>query len=220
VMVRFNDSIMFARRARVVNGGRNGLLLILQDGQIVSGESNQKPGMVRFSELRLPAPNDQGVVPPTQARRENNRQSLNILFATALQSANSQDRLAARSGLAARFAAAFAMPLLPFLAIGLGIPPKRQSGALGIGLGLITVVAFVQGIHAFEDSALPSAPLSIALIWAGLASISYWSWRCHTELGPGYIEERLNHIVQPILDRVAGAMSMATKSQKRAADFA
>lgn len=203
VMVRINDNTMFAQSARIVNGGRNGLLLILQNGQLVTADTSRKPGVVDFAELRLPAPNDQGLVSPKQTRRRNNRQSLNVLLSKAAHNVDSVDRQAARSGLAARFAAAFALPLLPLLATGLCIPPKRQAGALGIGLGLLVVVGFVQGIDAFEDSTSATAPLMIGFIWTGLALFSGWSWRVYAKNGPGYLEGRLSRWFQPILDRLA-----------------
>jgi hypothetical protein len=64
-------------------------------------------------------------------------------------------------------------------------------------------VLFVQGVHAFENSASPAAPPTIALIWAGLALVSGWSWRSHATHGPGYVEGRLNHWFQPIFKKLA-----------------
>jgi lipopolysaccharide export system permease protein len=191
VMVHSARFTAFAQSARAINGGRRGLLIILRDGQIISVEAGGKLKIVRFDQMYFPVRSESPIVTAAPTRGESNRQYLGELIDQAVQSQIGDDRDAARSALAARLAAALALPLLPLLAIGLCVPPKRQTGALGIGLGVIAIVAFVQAIHAFEDSTAPSAPLAIALLWATLALISYWSWLCHTNGGPGFIEDRL-----------------------------
>jgi lipopolysaccharide export system permease protein len=212
VMVRSDKYTAFARTAQTVNGGHNGLLIILQDGQIVTDEESHKPSIVYFKELRLLVSTDGQILAKMPSHRDSSRQFIDQIMSRAMQDGHSEVSLAARSALAARLAAALALPLLPFLAIGLCIPPKRQSGALGIGLGVILLVAFIQGIHAFEDSATATGALTIALIWTGLALVSFWAWRGHILHGPGHVEGLLHRIYQPALERLAKLLAAGTNT--------
>lgn len=220
VLVRTDTFILFARGAEAVNGGRDGLLLVLNQGQLVIDHGSSKPEIVDFEEIRLPVKNFEDISDNPLSRRKSNRISIDQLFWAAVQIASSEDREAARSALAARFAAAFALPLLPFLAIGLSIPPKRQTGAIGIGLGILAVVTFVQAVHALEDSVSPTAPAIIGLIWLALATISFWSWHWHTRHGPGYIEGMLSRWFQPVFERLATLLSARRKYSRQNADVA
>lgn len=220
VLVRANDYAVYARSARAINGGRDGLLVILQDGQLVREKSGQLPSVVRFTEFRLPLPNNRPMQANGTTLRDSNRIYFDQLWRTATKGAGQYERYSARSAIAARLGVALALPLLPFLAIGLSIPPKRQTGAFGIGFGILALVIFIKAVHGLEPSASPNAVWQIALLWCGLASVSFWSWRMHVDRGPGYLEGRFTHVLRPAFDRLAAFLSFSWTAETPSAGIA
>ncbi|WP_163362465.1 LptF/LptG family permease, partial [Escherichia coli] len=56
--------------------------------------------------------------------------------------ASDEDREASRSAFHFRLAEVASMFLLPFLAVALGVPPKRSTSALGVFLSIVMIVTY------------------------------------------------------------------------------
>jgi hypothetical protein len=85
-------------------------------------------------------------------------------------------------------------------ALGLSVPPKRQSSAFGIGIGVIILVCFIQAAHAIEATASNSSLLQFILLWGVLAAITGFVWRCYVVRGPGFVEDKLHRLVLLIIN--------------------
>jgi hypothetical protein len=120
----------------------------------------------------------------------NARRSIGELSALAAVTGSSNIGLAARAGLSARVVSALLIVLLPFLALAVAIPPKRQTGALGIGIGFGAIIAFIQIVGAIEDAAKPTAPLQLLLLLLVMATSIFLAVRLHNVKGAGYLETR------------------------------
>ena len=197
VMVKFDKMTVFAKSGVAINHGQRGILLILDKGQALMADSQDRVRLTVFARMQLQLTNDSPLSKPATTRQSNARRSLPVLYQIATSPNPSPENADARAGLGGKIVIAMAVPLLPLLALGLSVPPKRQASAIGIGLGMVILVGFVQVAHALEERASTAALLQFALLWVLLAVISISVWRYHNANGPGQLEAKLNRLAGP-----------------------
>lgn len=200
VMVKSDGLNIFARSAHVQNGGVAGISVTLENGQMLREREGALPQVADFETARVILPAKTPSSPRNGWRQSASEYSLDDLVSKAVRPG--PERSHALAAVAARLAIICALPLLPFLAIGLAIPPQRQTSAFGIGVGIVTLVLFIQFAHAIEGGASQFAPLQALVLWAGLVLFTAWSWRAHLKEGPGYIEGRLSQLLLPWAKRL------------------
>jgi lipopolysaccharide export system permease protein len=186
-----------ARNGRVTNGGRDGVLLRLADGHIIITKSGGRLEVASFRTMAMPV---QLLAPKTvrgTARHRNDRLILGDLIAAAVDGRTGADRNAARAALGGRFASAAFIVLIPFFGFALGIPPKRSTSALGLGAGILLIVAFVQITVAIEDRANALAPLLQLMSFIGFALAALFMFRFQRSQGLGAIEAALLSVSRP-----------------------
>lgn len=135
VTVTAHSALVFASPAR------DFLVLRLDQGALVSAPpGGAVPRVLSFDhhDLRLPLPNAAGF----RSRGTGRYQELTLpeLSRKLRGHPPARVRAAARAELHFRLAQAAAMFVLPLLALGLGIPPKRSTSALGLFLAVPLVV--------------------------------------------------------------------------------
>lgn len=191
LFLRNRNLTVAARDGRVINGGRDGVLLRLADGHVIASKAGGRLEVAAFKTMAMPV---QLLVPkPVRgtARHRNDRLMLGDLINVAVDGRTSGDRRAARAAIGGRFVTAAFIVLIPFYGFALGIPPKRSTSALGLGCGVLLIVGFVQGIVAIEDSALALAPLIQILILLGFAVAVFILFCFQRTQGPGAIDAAL-----------------------------
>jgi lipopolysaccharide export system permease protein len=200
IMVKIEEMTVFAKSGVAINHGHGDIILILKQGHAISVDSKGRHHVITFEQMRLRFSKEREQ--PSGAmtvRQMNDRRSLYELYQNATESGSAREKIEARAGLAGRLVAAFAIPILPLLALGLSVPPKRQNSAFGIGIGVIILVCFIQAAHAIEETASNLCLLQFTLLWVALAAITGFVWRCHVVYGPGFVEGKLHWLVQPII---------------------
>lgn len=215
VMVRNDGDILFARSARLLNGGSSGILLILADGQIVRNTGGNRYHVVDFAHARLPLARDLAVPASISARHRNARRSIDRLFELGFKTRASGEAAAASASFAARITFALLTLALPFLALALAIPPKRESGAIGIGVGIVLIILFIQIANAIEESAASTAVLEFALLLAAMTLAAVAAWRIHAVEGPGQIERKLQQWLAPVRLPLAALYGMARRNAEK-----
>ncbi len=197
LFLRNPDLTVAARAGRVINGGRDGVLLRLSDGHIVVTRSGARPEIASFRALAMPV---QLLAPKRvrgTARHRNDRLMLGDLIRAAVSGRTGAERNAARAALGGRFVTAAFIILIPFFGFALGVPPKRSTSALGLGAGILLIVGFVQAVVAIEDSAHALAPLFQLMIVFGFALAALALFRFQRSQGPGAIEAALLSASRP-----------------------
>lgn len=197
LFLRNHNMTVAARDGRVINGGRDGVLLRLADGHVIASKQSGRLEMASFQTMAMPiqllAPKSVG----ENARHRNDRLMLGDLIRTAADGPIAAERTAARAALGSRFVTAAFIVLIPFFGFAFGIPPKRSTSALGLGCGILLIVGFVQAIVAIEDSAHSLAPLFQLMTLIGFALAAFVLFRFQRSQGPGAIEAALMSASRP-----------------------
>ena len=100
------------------------------------------PRVLTFTSHDLPIP-----LPKYETFRDQGTTNLELTLPRLVQigsdpKADKMERATSRSAFHYRIVEVTTMFLLPFLALALGVPPKRSSSALGIILGIVMIVAY------------------------------------------------------------------------------
>lgn len=192
VFVKSGKHSVFARRAFAVNVGQKGISLTLRDGNISYARANGGFSLAHFGSLELPLSLNETAKSGGSARHRNDRIVLHRLIERL--SSIEPDRSAIAAALGTRLIMAASIPLLPVLALLLGVPPKRTSTAWGLGGGIAVIVCFIQISVAIEEYALPSCNVHQAVLLIALAAFTGWLKHYQTRHGPGSVEARLDRI--------------------------
>ena len=188
-----------AREGRVINGGHQGVLLRLFDGHVVAARPGGRFEIWSFQAMAMPMQLIAAKPVRTTARHRNDRLVLGDLLRAASQAQATPGRDAARAALGSRFATAAFIALIPLFGFALGVPPKRSTSALGLGLGILLIVGFVRAIVAVEDDAHATAPLFQLAILLGFAGLAAAMLHVQSRRGPGAIEAMLVAASRPAL---------------------
>lgn len=198
LLVQSRGLTVAAREGRVINGGAEGVLLRLSEGHVVAARRGGRADVSSFRTMAMPvqlvAARPHHVTP----RHRNDRLMLNALWRAALEDRGGPERAEARAALGTRFVTAAFIALVPLFGYVLGVPPKRSTSALGLGLGILLIVAFVRAIVAIEDRAMTLAPLFQLAILLGFACLAFAMLRVQSRGGPGTIEAMLVSANRPL----------------------
>lgn len=154
--------------------GRN-VILALRNGQQLRFNERGEPQVLSFDNFTMQLP----LVGPARLLRARggDERELN-LFELARQSANPRSVIPRETLLAelyGRLARALALPLLPLLAVPLGLSAKRSGRAPGILVGGLLLLAFhhlVQLGEGFAETGRASPAMAIGLPFFGFAAIA------------------------------------------------
>ena len=197
LLVQSRSLTVAARKGKVINGGHEGVLLRLFDGHVVATRANGRLEVTSFQAMAMPIELMAAKPVHMTLRHRNDRLMFGDLWRAASHARTGTERAAARAALGNRFVTAAFITLVPLFGFALSVPPKRSTSALGLGLGILLIVGFVQTIVAIEDAAHPLAPLfqvAVLLVFAGLA---FAMLRIQTRRCPGAIEAALETASRP-----------------------
>lgn len=196
VFVQTRQFSVFARSAIAKNAGRKGILLTLFDGHITHPKADRQMSIARFGLLELPLSAKERAESNRTARHRNDRIVLHGLIERLYSTWPAREGIAAAIG--TRLITAAAIPLLPLLALMLGVPPKRTGAALGLAVGIVLILGFVQISVAIEDSASSSCNAQQAALLLAFAATTGWLKHYQTRHGPGAIEAGLDRHAQSV----------------------
>lgn len=197
LLVQSRSLTVAAREGRVINGGREGVLLRLFDGHVVATRARGRLEVTSFQAMAMPIELMAAKPVNMTPRHRNDRLLFGDLWRAATYVRAGTERAAARAALGNRFVTAAFIALIPLFGFALGVPPKRSTSALGLGLGILLIVGFVQTIVAIEDAAHPLAPLFQVAILLGFACLALAMLRAQSRRGPGAIEAMLVSATRP-----------------------
>ena len=173
VLIRRGATTMAAETARVVADGRGGIALLLGPGVSVERRTDGSARRVHFRRLTL-----RGRPPIIDLVPGNLRHRLDRLGGIALatlvrETAATPVREAAFAALSARVDAAWFCLLLPWIAVAVGVPPRRQAGGAAMLVGILLIVLHLETTALVEDH-LASHALIATLVhvlgWTGIAA--------------------------------------------------
>lgn len=197
LLVQSRSLTVAAREGRVINGGHEGVLLRLFDGHAVTARASGYLEVTSFQAMAMPIELVAAKSVHMTPRHRNDRLMFGDLWRAASHASAGPERAAARAALGSRFVTAAFIALVPLFGFALGVPPKRSTSALGLGLGILLIVGFVQTIVAIEDGADAFAPLYQVATLLGFACLALAMLRAQTNRGPGAIEAMLVSASQP-----------------------
>ncbi|QNO26246.1 LptF/LptG family permease [Sphingopyxis sp. OPL5] len=197
LLVQSRSLTVAAREGRVINGGHEGVLLRLFDGHVVATRPSGRLEATSFQAMAMPIALMAAKPVHVTPRHRNDRLMSGDLWRAAFDARTGSERAAARAALGNRFVTAAFIALVPLFGFALGVPPKRSTSALGLGLGILLIVGFVQTIVAIEDGAHALAPLYQVAVLLGFACLALAMLRAQTNRGPGAIEAMLVSASQP-----------------------
>ena len=197
LLVQSRSLTVAAREGRVINGGHEGVLLRLFDGHVVVTSPSGRLEVTSFQAMAMPIELMAAKPVHMTPRHRNDRLMFGDLWRAASHAPTEPERAAARAAFGSRFVTAAFIALVPLFGFALGVPPKRSTSALGLGLGIMLIVGFVQTIVAIEDGANALAPLFQVAILFGFACVALAMLRAQIRRGPGAIEAMLVSASQP-----------------------
>lgn len=168
-----------AQLARIHNNGSQGVTVDLQRGVAVRRDQHGRWQPTAFRTMHLPV----GIAAAATQDRQSpmsraDRQTSSALYALARATGGVavSDRHVAASELVLRAGQAILIPILPWLALGLAIPPARSTSSAGIGAGMIIIVAFIEAGKLLVQTAQPALAMTLLLAAIALltAAILWW----------------------------------------------
>lgn len=197
LFVQSRNLTVAARAGRVINGGHQGVLLRLFDGHVVATRASGSLALTAFQSMAMPIELVAAKPVHQTPRHRNDRLMLGELWRTGFRPRTEAEGRAARAALGSRVVTAAFITLVPLFGFALGVPPKRSTSALGLGLGILLIVGFVQTIVAIEDGARAGAPLFQLMILLGFGGIAIAMLQAQSRRGPGAIEAMLVSASRP-----------------------
>ena len=121
---------------------RNTIILRLVDGVIIHDVTQGSPRVLSFSQHDLPI--DLPAIEQFRDRGEDEREYIlpELLEIGWSEESSADERVGSQANFNYRMVEVVMMLMLPFLAVALGIPPKRSTSALGVFLSVVIVVAY------------------------------------------------------------------------------
>lgn len=178
------EEIITAQRGRLVPALRDArLFLELENGLIVHAKSNGHVSTVRFATARL---DDDFTATPPQFRARGasiNEATLPELWTSARPTEGdtaSIKRFKISGELHGRLARAVLPPLLPLIALPLGMAAKRGRRAPGVVFAALTLLALNQALQFGESLAESGRAMPLLAVWTPLAlfaTLGIWLFR-------------------------------------------
>lgn len=213
VFVASPEDTIVADSATAINAGAEGLMVRLENGNIIRQTASGRLTHISFDHLKMPiARQVPKAVPPTLRHLNDSSYPL-TLAARAFGAPAAEMRLSAMSALIARVADAGLILLTPFLAFSLAIPARRTSSAIGLAAGVLLVAIALHMINMFEELASVSGIAAIAGVFAGYATLTMAAWVYTLRNGQGSVDALLSRAVGPVARRIS---MLIARSQMRA----
>lgn len=195
VMVTQSDTVFSAPIAKIVRSGDGTIAIDLRDGTAVTRPSDGPVRTVSFASLRLSgSPEMIGMVGQDFRQALDRRDTAGLV---ALGRNGEPDaRAAATAALAMRIDSALFCLIIPLFGIALGHPGRRRSSAIGIGLGIVLIVAHLKSAAFVEDHFAAHAALAAAahaVGWLALGLATLWLER---RFGEGFVERAAARVMR------------------------
>jgi len=147
-----------AQLAHIHNNGSQGVTVDLERGVAVRSDQYGHFQPAAFQAMRLPVEITATTQVRESAMNRADRQTSSALYTIARASDRGviSARRVAVSELVLRAGQASLIPILPWLALALAIPPVRSAASVGIGAGTIVIVAFIEAEKMFVLTAHPA----------------------------------------------------------------
>lgn len=220
VFVASPEDTIVADSATAINAGAEGLMVRLENGNIIRQTASGRLTHVSFDHLKMPisrlAPKE---TPPT-LRHLNDSSYPFALVTRAFTAPAHEVRLSALSALMARAADAGLILLTPFLAFSLAIPARRTTSAIGLAAGVIVVAVALHMINMFEELASLAGIAAIAGVLAGYTAITLAAWAYTLNNGQGSVDALLSRAISPIARRIARFVARRRAHAARRSDNA
>jgi lipopolysaccharide export system permease protein len=150
--------------------------LMLKDGQQLRYNAEGRPELLSFEDFTMQLP-VQGPARLLRSRGGDEREL--TLVELAQQSSSGHGVISAealKGELYGRLARAFALPLLPLLAVPLGLSAKRSGRAPGVIVGGLLLLAFHHGVklgEGFAATGRAQAELAVGIPYAVFAAVAF-----------------------------------------------
>jgi lipopolysaccharide export system permease protein len=165
LFVQMRGANLTAQSAHIRNGGSQGVVIDFENGSVIRQNDEGGWQTTRFRAMRLPI-RAATVSRDTQPAMDlADRKTSSELF-ELVRSADKAAKIGpatALSALVLRIGQALLIPLLPWLALALAIPPVRSTSAIGIGAGMALIVAFIEGANMVAATTNPIVGMSALL---------------------------------------------------------
>lgn len=213
VFVASPEDTIVADSATAINAGAEGLMVRLENGNIIRQSASGHLTHVSFDHLKMPISRLTPKETPPTLRHLNDSSYPLALAARAFSAPVEEVRLSALSALMARMADAGLILLTPFLAFSLAIPARRTTSAIGLAAGVLVVAIALHMINMFEELASISGIVAITGVFAGYATLTMAAWVHTLRNGQGSVDALLSRAVGPVARRIA---KLVARGQMRA----
>jgi len=188
VLLQQGKVAITARHARVVETPRNEALLALSQG-LVQWPGERRAHAVHFESYSIVVPvKPENLRRPKIASERLRRLDLDALLAFEPVAQGDISRAMARAAASTRIAGALFCLVLPLLGYGLGVPAKRSRSAIGLGVGLVSIILFWRLAGLVETHFASLAAVGDALLLALFAAAGIALTRWQSREGPGIAE--------------------------------
>lgn len=189
------------------------LNLILRNGTVLPSGSLSDVGA--FSRISLSVPFEIPRPRSKPLRDRLDRLDLpDLLLAESRTSAGVQR--AAGAAASARLSSALLCLVLPLLAVGLAMPPKRSTSSLGLGIGLILIVAYLRLSAMIEDTFAAHAWFAHGALLFTMAALCAALIRLQTRNGRGSPVAHLSRLAAPLYGLLDSMWKARTISEREA----
>ncbi|KQN19410.1 hypothetical protein ASE86_13080 [Sphingomonas sp. Leaf33] len=205
VTVMRDGTVFSAPAADIVRSGDGTVAIDLHDGIAVSRTGDGTPRTVAFGSLRFSGAPDMIDMVGGGLRQSLDRQGGAGLIALAT-TGRADQRAAAIAAMAMRIDAALFCLVIPLFGITLGHPGRRRSSAVGIGVGIVLIVAHLKSAAFVEDSFAAHAVAAAVVHMALWTALGVGALALERRFGEGFVEgaaARIARLGRPTLSAAA-----------------
>ncbi len=200
-------------RFGIAEDGRR-LVLTLRNGQRWQQPRSSSPSLTRFTELDLDTDFNPDA-PPFRARGDSERELTMVeLWREMNKPASATPKRRLRAEFHTRLVRALSLPLLPLLAIPLGMAAKRGRRAPGLVVAAVILVIYHHGIQLGQSLASTGRLPAIPAVWvpfALFALLCLWLFRS-SQARPG--QNSFTWLVERIAGGLEGARRLALRRRE------
>jgi lipopolysaccharide export system permease protein len=174
LFVEMPDANLTAESAYIRNGGSGGVIIDLENGTLVRRNGDGGWQATRFRMMSLPINATMARPAPSPAIDRADRRTSFALLGLILEPGRTDEisPAVATAALTLRLGQAAFIPLLPWLALALAIPPVRSTSVAGIAVGLAMIIAFIESGNMLVGTAHPILGMSaLVALFASLIGI-------------------------------------------------
>jgi len=174
LFVQTPDANLTAESAHIRNGGSEGVIIDLENGTLVRRNADGGWQAAQFRTMGLPIRTTMARPEPSAPIDRADRKTSLALLGLILEPGRTDEisPAVATAALALRLGQAAFIPLLPWLALALAIPPVRSTSAAGIGVGLAMIIVFIESGNMLVATTHPIlGMLALVALFASLIGI-------------------------------------------------